>query len=59
MSSTTEFDPVETDESYDDWLRAKVAESLADGRPTIPHKVVMAELDALIATARARQRSQA
>ena len=59
MSSTTEFDPTATDESYDAWLRAKVAESLADGRPTIPHKVVMAEMDAIIAAARARQRSQA
>lgn len=49
----SEFDTVEEAEAYDVWFRAKVEESLADPRPSIPHDQVMAELRALI-----EQRSQ-
>jgi hypothetical protein len=59
MSFATEFASSETAASYDDWLRAKVAESMADPRPTVPHAVVMAEMDAIIAAAEARQRTKA
>jgi hypothetical protein len=34
--------------AYDAWFRAKVEASLADGRPTVPHDEVMAELRAII-----------
>ena len=43
----SEFETTEQ-ASYTDWLRAKVAASLADPRPAIPHDEVMAEMDALI-----------
>lgn len=44
----SEFETVEQEASYTAWLRAKVAASLADPRPTIPHDEVMAEMDTLI-----------
>ncbi len=44
----SEFDSVEQEASYNEWLRAKVAASLADTRPALPHDAVMAEMDALI-----------
>lgn len=44
----SEFETVEQEASYNEWLRAKVAASLADPRPAIPHDEVMAEIDALI-----------
>jgi hypothetical protein len=44
----SEFDTIEQEASYTEWLRAKVAASLADPRPAIPHDEVMAEMDALI-----------
>jgi hypothetical protein len=44
----SEFETVEQEESYIDWLRAKVAASLADPRQAVPHDEVMAEMDALI-----------
>lgn len=44
----SEFETTEQEASYTDWLRAKVAASLADPRPAIPHDEVMAEMDALI-----------
>jgi hypothetical protein len=34
--------------AHADWVREKVAESLADTRPNIPHDQVMAEVQALI-----------
>ena len=33
--------------AHRDWMRAKVAEALADSRPNIPHEQVMAELQAV------------
>ncbi|MGF1548986.1 MAG: stability determinant [Sphingomonadaceae bacterium] len=44
----SEFDTVEQAEAYEKWLRAKVAKSLADGKPTIPHDEVMAEAQKII-----------
>ncbi len=44
----SEFETVEQEASYTEWLRAKVAASLADPRPAVPHDEVMAEMDALI-----------
>ena len=50
----SEFATVEEAEAYDRWFRAKVARSLADTRPTIPHDQVMAEMDAIIEGAEKR-----
>jgi hypothetical protein len=44
----SEFDTVEQAESYEKWLRAKVARSLADKRPPIPHDEAMAEAQKII-----------
>lgn len=44
----SEFDTEEHAASYDRWFRDKVAISLADPRPAIPHDEVMAEMDAII-----------
>lgn len=44
----SEFETAEQEASYNEWLLAKVAESLSDPRPAIPHDEVMAEIDALI-----------
>ncbi len=52
----SEFETTEQEASYTAWLKAKVAASLADPRPAIPHDEVMAEMDALI-DAIAAQRS--
>jgi len=40
---------------YDDWLRAKVQESLDNPGPGIPHAVVMAEIRQIIAQAKSTQ----
>lgn len=52
----SEFETTEQEASYTAWLKAKVAASLADPRPAIPHDEVMAEMGALI-DAIAAQRS--
>lgn len=44
----SEFETTEQETSYTAWLRAKVAASLADPRPAIPHDEVMAEMDTII-----------
>ncbi len=44
----SEFETEEQEASYTAWLQAKVAASLADPRPAIPHDEVMAEMDTLI-----------
>jgi hypothetical protein len=38
-------------EAYERWFRAKVAASLADARPCIPHDQAMAKIDATLAIA--------
>jgi hypothetical protein len=40
--------PATEEDCYDRWFRAKVEESLADPGPGIPHKEVMAQMDAVI-----------
>lgn len=44
----SEFESVEQAEAYERWLRAKVAASIADDRPCVPHDEVMAEIQAII-----------
>jgi hypothetical protein len=45
--------------AHADWVREKVAESLADPRPNIPHAQVMAEAQALIDSKRKAHVSKA
>lgn len=54
----SEFETTEQENSYNEWLRAKVASSLADPRPSIPHDEVMAEIENLIAQIAATNRSE-
>ncbi|WP_083277107.1 type II toxin-antitoxin system RelB family antitoxin [Sphingobium phenoxybenzoativorans] len=44
----SEFDTAEQAESHDHWVRAKVVESLADTRPSVPHDEVMKRIDKII-----------
>lgn len=44
----SEFETIEQENSYTEWLRTKVAASLADPCPAVPHDEVMAEMEALI-----------
>ncbi|HBC5825939.1 TPA: antitoxin [Escherichia coli] len=44
----SEFETVEQENSYNKWLQAKVAASLANPHPAIPHDEVMAEMEQLI-----------
>lgn len=44
----SEFDTVEQAEDYEKWLREKVAKSLADPRPPVPHDEVMAAAQKVI-----------
>ncbi|GBR29554.1 hypothetical protein AA0488_1764 [Kozakia baliensis NRIC 0488] len=53
----SEFETVEQEAAYTAWLQAKVAASLADGKPTIPHDEVMGEMEAIITAAEQRRRS--
>lgn len=55
----SEFETDEQATSYELWLRAKVAASLADERPLIPHDQAMAELDAIIDEAEVAARRSA
>jgi hypothetical protein len=43
-----EFDTPEQAAAYEKWLREKVARSLADPRPTVPHDEAMARARAII-----------
>ena len=44
----SEFETEEEAAAYDAWLRAKVAASLADPRPPVPHDEAMARIRAHI-----------
>jgi plasmid stabilization system protein ParE len=44
----SEFDAPEQAAAYEKWLREKVARSLGDPRPNVPHDEVMAEMRAII-----------
>ncbi|MBZ8260006.1 antitoxin [Escherichia coli] len=54
----SEFETVEQENSYNEWLRAKVAASLADPRSGIPHDEVMAEMENLISQLATTNRSE-
>ncbi|MBN6413672.1 antitoxin [Escherichia coli] len=54
----SEFETTEQENSYNEWLRAKAASSLADPRPSIPHDEVMAEIENLIAQIAVTNRSE-
>jgi hypothetical protein len=54
----SEFATSEEAAAYEEWLRAKVAASLADERPPVGHDVVMAEMKAILEEARQRQRAR-
>ena len=51
----SEFESAEQEASYLRWMKAKVAASLADPRPSVPHDQVMAEIDQIIAEKSAKQ----
>lgn len=51
----SEFETEEKAAAYRRWLEGKVAASLADPRPGIPHDEVMAEIRAIIAEAKPRK----
>jgi hypothetical protein len=51
----SDFATPEEAAAYDKWLREKVAASLADPRPGIPHREVMGAVQAVIDEAKARQ----
>ena len=44
----SEFDTAEQAAAYEKWLAEKVAASLADPRPPVPHDEAMAEARAII-----------
>lgn len=52
----SEFETQEQADSYDRWFRAKVAASLANPGPGVPHDEVMARMDAIIEAAERKQR---
>lgn len=47
-SSRSEYESAEVAQSYNQWLRAKIARAIADARPAIPHDQVMARVRATI-----------
>lgn len=47
-SATAPPGPIPLPEAYDAWFRAKIEKALADPRPSIPHEVVMARVQALL-----------
>ena len=55
----SEFETEEEALAYDEWLIARVERSMADPRPSIPHEQVVAEAEAIIAQAEARQKKRA
>jgi len=50
----SEFATEEEAAAYDAWLRHKVAASLAEREPAVPHDEVMASLQSIIDKAKAR-----
>jgi hypothetical protein len=51
----SEFETPEQEVSYLEWLKRKVAESLADPRPPVPHDQVMAEMRDIVAKAKQKK----
>ena len=52
----SEFGSAEEEAAYNEWFKQKVAASLADGRPVVPHDEAMARIDAVLERAKARNR---
>jgi hypothetical protein len=48
----SEFETTEKAEAYEAWLRAKVADSLADDSPSVPHDQAMSAARKAIETRR-------
>lgn len=55
----SEFESAEAEASYEKWLIARVAASLADPRPSVAHSTVVAGAEAIIARAEARAKKRA
>lgn len=53
----SQFATTDEAEAHDRWMRAKVQASLTDPRPGIPHAMVMAGIEAIIAKAEQQQRT--
>ena len=51
----SEFGSAEEEAAYLAWLKERVAASLADPRPPVPHDEVMAEMRQIIARAKAKR----
>ncbi len=51
----SEFETQEDAEAYDLWFRARVAASLADTRPPVPHDEAMARIKKRLAEIKASQ----
>ena len=51
----SEFETPEDAAAYERWLREKVAASLAEPGPGIPHDEIMAKVQAIIDDAKARR----
>lgn len=51
----SEFATPEEAAAYEKWLKKKVAASLADPRPPVPHDEVMAEMRAIIDKAKQKK----
>ena len=45
---TSEFESAEQEASYLEWLKRKVADSLDDPRPSVPHEEAMRRIRAAI-----------
>lgn len=56
-SSRSEPESAEVVESYNQWLRAKIARAIADARPAIPHDQVGARVRATIDAAKMRRKA--
>ena len=50
-----EFASAEEEAAYNEWFKQKVAESMADPCPRIPHDQVMAEVREIIEAAKRRK----
>lgn len=44
----SEFETTEQEASYERWFQARIARSLTDDQPSLPHDQVMAELDQML-----------
>lgn len=54
----SEFASAEEEAAYVEWLKKKVAESLADPRPPVPHEEAMARARATIERVKQRKKSR-